>query len=163
VWVNCQYVYFNLCCSVYVCVIVLWCLYWCKTAATGWKPNCSKKQQQQQFLASAAILKRSALFWGVTQRVMVILYRRFGTTYLSHLQGSRFLDPWRWDRYVFPKRRCRFIIRCCVIPQKSADILDFRSSVPTWLIYPQKQNDLLRGNEIKTRFQLLGLLRKPTA
>jgi hypothetical protein len=32
---------------------------------------------------------RTALFWGVTQRRVVILYRRFGTTYQSHLQGSR--------------------------------------------------------------------------
>jgi hypothetical protein len=44
----------------------------------------------------------------ITQRRMVILYRRFGTTYRSHLQGSksprRFLDPWRWDGYIVPKR-----------------------------------------------------------
>jgi hypothetical protein len=32
---------------------------------------------------------RSALFWYITQRRVVILYRRFGTAYLSHLQGSR--------------------------------------------------------------------------
>jgi hypothetical protein len=32
---------------------------------------------------------RSALFWGITQRRVVIFYRRFGTTYRSHLQGSR--------------------------------------------------------------------------
>jgi hypothetical protein len=32
---------------------------------------------------------RSALFWNITQRRVVIIYRRFGTTYLSHLQGSR--------------------------------------------------------------------------
>jgi hypothetical protein len=31
---------------------------------------------------------RSALLCGITQRRMVILYRRFGTTYWSHLQGS---------------------------------------------------------------------------
>ena len=31
---------------------------------------------------------RSALFWGLTQQKLVIPYRRFGTTYLSHLQGS---------------------------------------------------------------------------
>jgi hypothetical protein len=37
---------------------------------------------------------RSALFCDVTQRTVVIPYRRFGTTYRSHLQGSR--DP----RYV---------------------------------------------------------------
>jgi hypothetical protein len=30
----------------------------------------------------------SALFWDITQRRVVILYRRFGTTYRSHLQGS---------------------------------------------------------------------------
>jgi hypothetical protein len=32
----------------------------------------------------------SALFWDVTQRIIVIHYRRFGTTSRSHLQGSRF-------------------------------------------------------------------------
>jgi hypothetical protein len=32
---------------------------------------------------------RSALFWSVTQRRVVIFYRRFGTTYLSQLQGPR--------------------------------------------------------------------------
>jgi hypothetical protein len=31
---------------------------------------------------------RSALFWAVTQRVVVIHYRRFGTAYPSHLHGS---------------------------------------------------------------------------
>ena len=48
---------------------------------------------------------RTALFWVITQRVMVISGRRFGTTYRSHHHGSRiqiqilldffiFLDPW---------------------------------------------------------------------
>jgi len=32
---------------------------------------------------------RTALFWVITQRVVVIYYRRFGTTYRSHLLGSR--------------------------------------------------------------------------
>jgi hypothetical protein len=32
---------------------------------------------------------RTAFFWGITQRRMVILYRLFGRTYRSHLQGSR--------------------------------------------------------------------------
>ena len=37
---------------------------------------------------------RTALFWVVTQRIVVISYRRFGTTYLSHPQGSRLiLEP----------------------------------------------------------------------
>jgi hypothetical protein len=34
-------------------------------------------------------LLRTALFWAITQRAVVILYRRFGTTSLFHLQGSR--------------------------------------------------------------------------
>jgi len=52
---------------------------------------------------------RSAFFWDITQRTVVINYRRLGTTYRSQLEGSRnprieegfdpvFLDPWRWDR-----------------------------------------------------------------
>jgi hypothetical protein len=41
------------------------------------------------FQASAAMLMRSALFWDITQRRVVIPYRRLGTTYRSHLQGSR--------------------------------------------------------------------------
>ena len=31
---------------------------------------------------------RSALLWIITQRVVAIPYRRFGTTYRSHLEGS---------------------------------------------------------------------------
>jgi hypothetical protein len=69
-------------------------------------------EHETRFQASATMLTRSALFWGITQRRMVNICRRFGTTYRSHLQGSRspmkqgaLLDPWRWDRYVVPKRR----------------------------------------------------------
>jgi len=35
---------------------------------------------------------KSAIFWYVTQRVVVIPYGRFGTTYQSHLQGLRIQD-----------------------------------------------------------------------
>ena len=31
---------------------------------------------------------RTALFWAITQRVVVIPYQRFGTAYRSHLQWS---------------------------------------------------------------------------
>jgi len=31
---------------------------------------------------------RSALFWNFTQRRIVVSYRRFGTTYWFHPQGS---------------------------------------------------------------------------
>jgi hypothetical protein len=33
--------------------------------------------------------QRFALFWDNTHRWVVVLYRRFGITYWSHLQGSR--------------------------------------------------------------------------
>jgi hypothetical protein len=59
---------------------------------------------------------RSALFWDITQRRVVILYRRFGTTYMFHLQGSRsLLGPLSWDRYVVPKHRYRITTLRCVI------------------------------------------------
>jgi len=32
--------------------------------------------------------RKSSFFWDVTQRWQVVMYRRFGTTYRSHLQGS---------------------------------------------------------------------------
>jgi hypothetical protein len=41
------------------------------------------------------VFKRSELFWGITRAPAVIVYRRFGTTYRSHLQGSRgFSNSW---------------------------------------------------------------------
>jgi len=41
--------------------------------------------------------------WVITQQVVVIYYRRFGSTYRHHRKGSRIqkiwiLHPWRWDR-----------------------------------------------------------------
>jgi len=33
---------------------------------------------------------KSAIFWDVTQRMVVISYRRFGTTYPFHFQGKKF-------------------------------------------------------------------------
>jgi hypothetical protein len=37
---------------------------------------------------------KSAVFWGITRCRVVIVYRRFGTTYRSHLPGQESnLDP----------------------------------------------------------------------
>ena len=75
------------------------------------------------------LILRSALVWDITQRRVVIPYRRFGATYQSHLQESRshfllgLLDPWRWDQCVVPKRRYRTTTQSCVISQKSADLI----------------------------------------
>jgi hypothetical protein len=40
--------------------------------------------------ASAAMLMKSVVFWVITRRRVVIIYRRFGKTYRSHHHGSRF-------------------------------------------------------------------------
>jgi hypothetical protein len=62
--------------------------------------------QEGSSLFSKIIILKSALFWDIKRCRVVIVYRRFGTTYQSHLQESRVReDPWRWDRYVVPKRR----------------------------------------------------------
>ena len=39
--------------------------------------------------ASAAKQMRTELFWVFTQRLVVISYRRFGTSYRWHIRGSR--------------------------------------------------------------------------
>jgi hypothetical protein len=51
---------------------------------------------------------RSALFWNVAQCVMVIFYRRFGTTYRSHLQGSRRTNRIGYWRNTAPWLRAQF-------------------------------------------------------
>lgn len=48
---------------------------------------------------SPAMLKKSAILWDITQRWVVIAYRRCGITYLSHLQGSKIArgsSRWIW-------------------------------------------------------------------
>ena len=46
------------------------------------------------FRASFAKSITSVLFWNTAQRRVVIPYRRFGTTYQSHLEGSRKPNSW---------------------------------------------------------------------
>jgi hypothetical protein len=45
------------------------------------------------FQSYVAMLMRSALFWGITRRRVIIVYRRFGTTYRYHLHGSHLSKP----------------------------------------------------------------------
>jgi len=42
--------------------------------------------------APATLWMRSSLFRDVTLRGLVVSFRRFGTTYWSHFQGSRWTD-----------------------------------------------------------------------
>jgi hypothetical protein len=58
------------------------------------------------FEASAGITVCSYNFWVVTQhRFSLVHGQRFGTVYLSHLQGSVRTGPWPWrrDEYTVPK------------------------------------------------------------
>ena len=59
------------------------------------------------FRASAPRQTRTALFWAITQIVMVIPYRRFGTTYRSHLQGSRVQETLKMGKVSWPEKSVR--------------------------------------------------------
>jgi hypothetical protein len=58
------------------------------------------------FQAPATMLIKSVVFWVITRRHVVIIYRRFGTTYRSHLHGSRFQVVkkacWQWNWTLYP-------------------------------------------------------------
>ena len=74
---------------------------------------------------------RTALFWALTQGVVVI-NRRFGATYRSHLQGSRnFLDS--WPLKMGPDRLSRNIGKelpaRCVINQRGTVLVVFAAEV----------------------------------
>ena len=47
---------------------------------------------------------KSALAWHITQRIVVILYRRFKTTYPSHLQESRNPGSWIYSNLKMGQR-----------------------------------------------------------
>ena len=59
---------------------------------------------------------RTALFWVITQRILGVPCRRFGTTCRSHLQGSIVL----YGPIGFPKSRQGITTTRCLIAQKSA-------------------------------------------
>jgi hypothetical protein len=51
---------------------------------------------------------RTALLWAITQRVVILPYRRFGITYCFHLEGSKWvLDTCRWDPIGGPETSVR--------------------------------------------------------
>jgi hypothetical protein len=57
--------------------------------ANGKEKNCRCTRCDQYWVqTSAAKWMRTAIFRVITQPLVVISYRRFGTTYRSHLQGS---------------------------------------------------------------------------
>jgi hypothetical protein len=57
--------------------------------AVPWRSINFFENNQHDVQASAAMFMKSAACWDITQRRVVDIYRRFGTSYQSHLQGSR--------------------------------------------------------------------------
>jgi hypothetical protein len=63
------------------------------SAHKGHNPLAPKHAACKQYsVLMQTVAVRTALFWVVMQRVLVISYRRFGTTYGFHPQGSRSTD-----------------------------------------------------------------------
>ena len=61
----------------------------------------------QKLIYVRKFLLRIGIFWAITQRVVVIPYRRFGTTYRSHLQVPKIQD-WILDPEAVPSNSsCR--------------------------------------------------------
>jgi hypothetical protein len=58
------------------------------------------KKLNTWFQAYAAMLMKSVVFWVITRRRVVIIYRRFGTTYRSHLHGSRFQEEFLLESWT---------------------------------------------------------------
>jgi len=59
------------------------------------------------FQASVAVQMRSSFFWDVTQRRLVVTYRRFGKTYRSHFQGPTIIGPIYKGQIGWPLKRDR--------------------------------------------------------
>ena len=93
---------------------------------------------------------RYALFWVVTQRVVVIYYRRFGTTCRSHLQGSRNPKERRCDL----RRGGSLKSRLCAATQQvfsgiqclvNSILIIFRRMIP--VVIMQIRRDWVRQNK----------------
>jgi len=52
-----------------------------------------KRVKEKEVGGAREMNKQLNIFWVITLRVVVIYYRRFGTTYRSCPQGSRILEP----------------------------------------------------------------------
>jgi hypothetical protein len=76
--------------------------------------------QNQRMDNKVYSIMRIVLFGVITQRVVVIPYRCLGTTYRSHLQGSRIQNK---DRQVVQKCLLEFTTTRCIITPKSTVLI----------------------------------------
>jgi hypothetical protein len=96
----------------------------------------------------------SALSWDITRRRVVNGYRRFGTTYRSHLQGSFLLGLSTLEggtdtlsRNVGNNYHETITTRCRVISQESADI---KNNFTFTFSYPEDGVSILQRNVTKS-------------
>jgi hypothetical protein len=79
--------------------------------------------ERRCFLASATKQMRTALFWVIMKRVMVILHRCFRTTYRSYLQGSIIIQESfcvTGQRSADPNvKRSRLLLNCLTLKMKT--------------------------------------------
>jgi len=84
-------------------------------------------RENRNTLKCNEVSTRHALFWVITQRVLVVSYRRFGDTYRYLFQGQGFwiiaLRIWDWQ--FVPEREWKIITTGCVVTQKTLDLIQF--------------------------------------
>jgi hypothetical protein len=90
----------------------------------------------------------SALFWDITQRWMVVLYRRFRTTYRPHRQGSkspRNSEAWNHPVYKIDVHRNHPVYKLDVHGRKRWQILqtpsDQQRHIPKGLNLQQRRSE----------------------
>jgi hypothetical protein len=82
------------------------------------------------FWSIGAVNLRTALFWVITQGVMVISYRRFGTTCRPHLQGSRIQKI-----FCCPNTGCVGVLLCPAITTVTISSITVRLSLQRCTVY----------------------------
>ena len=73
---------------------------------------------------------RSALFCGMIQYMVVILYKHFGKNYRFHLRGKEIQEE--WISWFLKMVQWGITTICCVISQNSADLSWLSYSLPLW-------------------------------
>jgi hypothetical protein len=70
--------------------------YSCSHFDVNYIVNCYKLCRRNLIHTLNSLWMRSALFWDITQRMVAIPYRRFGTTYGSHLKSQEIQEESRY-------------------------------------------------------------------
>jgi hypothetical protein len=84
--------------------------------------SCEQSQSCVGSEVLIAMVTKSYIFWDITPCSPLKINQRFGGKYRLHLLWrwylARLIRPWRWRRYIPPKRRLTFNGLQCVIFHK---------------------------------------------